>query len=146
MPTTFAPIVGLGTTVQFATVATPTVFTVLNGVTSVSFSGDKVSTEKTTNMLTTSGVDTYIGGTQEPGTCDIKCLYSPGETSQVALEAIRFAGAAVPFEIAYSLSLGGKNFSGIVESATIALPLDKPATIDYKVKLTGPWTIVTTGA
>ncbi|MGA7830674.1 MAG: phage tail tube protein [Terracidiphilus sp.] len=140
------PIVGLGTTVMFATILSPTTFTTLAGVTSVSFSGDKVSTEKTTNMLTTSGVDTYISGTQEPGTCDIKALYMPGDTTQIALETIRLAGAAVPFEIAYPLSLGGKNFAGIVESATISLPLDKPATIDYKVKLTGPWTIVTTGA
>ena len=140
------PIVGLGTTVLFATVASPTIFTTLNGVNSVAFSGDKVSTAKTTTMQSTSGVDTYTAGTQEPGTCDIKCFYLPGDTTQVALEVIRLAGQAVPFEIGYPLSLGGKNFSGIVESATIALPLDKPATIDYKVKLTGAWTIVTTGA
>ena len=145
MPT-YTPIVGLGTIVSYATVAAPTIFTPIVGVTSVAFSGDKVSTEKTTNMSTTSGIDTYISGTQEPGTCDIKCTYEPGEPSQVGLEAVRLAGAAVPFEVAYPLSLGGKNFSGIVESATISLPLDKLATIDYKVKLSGPWTIVTTGA
>jgi hypothetical protein len=139
------PIVGLGTAVSFASVLSPTIFTPLLGVQSVAFSGDKVSTEKTTNMLTTSGVDTYISGTQEPGTLDVKCLYMPGDASQVALEAIRFAGIAVPFEVAYPLSLGGKNGSGIVESATIALPLDKPATIDYKIKLTGAWPISLAG-
>jgi hypothetical protein len=136
------PIVGLGTTVSYATVLSPTTFTVLVGVNSIAFSGDKVSTEKTTNMLTTSGVDTYIAGTQEPGTLDVKCWYEPGDTTQVGLEAIRLVGAAVPFKVTYPLSLGSKSFSGIVESATVSLPLDKPATIDYKIKLSGPWTIV----
>jgi len=135
------PIVGLGTTFEFASVGSPTVFTTLVGVNDVKFSGDKVSTVKTTNMLTASGVDTYISGTQDPGTCDVKCFYEPGDASQVALEAIRLAGVAVNFKALYPLSLGSKSFSGIVESATIALPLDKDASIDYKIKLSGPWTI-----
>ena len=135
-------IVGLGSIAAYATVASPNTFTTINGVSSITFSGDKVSTEKTTNMLTTNGVDTYIGGTQEPGTCDIKAFYMPGDATQVGLESIRANAAPVPFQITYPLSLGHKAFSGIVESATIALPLDKPATIDYKIKLTGPWTIV----
>ena len=44
-----APFVGLGTTFEFASVLSPATFTTLTGVTSVAFSGDKVSTEKTTN-------------------------------------------------------------------------------------------------
>lgn len=135
------PIVGLGTTVEFATVSSPASFTTLVGVSDVKFSGDKVATEKTTNMLTTNGVDTFIGSTQDPGTCDVKCFYEPGDASQVALEAIRLAAVAVPFKVLYPAS-GSKSFSGIVESATIALPLEKAATIDYKIKLSGPWTIV----
>lgn len=132
-----APFVGLGTTFEFATVGAPTVFTALTGVNSIAFSGDKVSTEKTTNMLTTSGVDTYISGTQEPGTCDVKAFYEPGDATQVALEAIRLAGAAVNFKVLYPISLGSVSFSGIVESATRSYPLDKPCMIDYKIKLSG---------
>ena len=135
------PIVGLGTTVEFATVSSPASFTTLVGVSDVKFSGDKVATEKTTNMLTTNGVDTFIGSTQDPGTCDVKCFYEPGDASQVALESIRLAAVAVPFKVLYPAS-GSKSFSGFVESATIALPLEKAATIDYKIKLSGPWTIV----
>jgi hypothetical protein len=137
-----APFVGLGTTVEFASVLSPSVYTTLTGVTSAAHSGDKVSTEKTTNMLTTSGVDTYISGTQEPGSFDFKCFYEPGDASQIALEGIRLAGQAVNFKVVYPLSLGNIAFSGIVESATRAFPLDKPATIDYKVKVSGA--IVTT--
>jgi hypothetical protein len=136
-----APIVGLGTTAEFASVLSPATFTTLTGVQSVAFSGDKVSTEKTTNMLTANGVDTYISGTQEPGTCDIKCQYEPGDASQVALEAIRLAGQAVPFKIVYPLSLGSAAFSGIVESMTKNFPLDKVCTLDVKVKISGPVTI-----
>ena len=131
------PIIGLGYQVEFATVLSPTTFTVLNGVTNVAFSGDKTSTEKTTNFQTTSGVDTYIGGTQEPGSVDIKCLYQPGDLTQCALATIRSAGAAVPFEVVAPLSLGVRTFSGIVESMTVAYPLDKPATLDIKVKISG---------
>ena len=131
------PFVGLGTTVQFATVISPAVFTSLLGVTAVAFSGDKTSTSKTTNMLTTSGVDTYISGTTEPGTLDVKCILSPGDSSLTALEAIRNAGAPVNFEVIYPLSLGSVTFSGIVESVTRAIPLDKEATVDIKIKITG---------
>ena len=134
------PIVGLGTVVGYGNVAN--VYTTLAGVTSVSFSGDKVSTEKTTNMQTANGVDTYIAGTQEPGTLDVKCTYEPGDSSQVGLEAFRLAGTVLSFKVTYPLSLGSKSFSGIVESATITLPLDKLATVDYKVKLSGVWVIV----
>jgi hypothetical protein len=93
-------------------------------------------------MLTASGVDTYISGTQEPGTVDVKCFYMPGDTSQAALAGIRTAGLAVPFEVLYPLSLGSRTFSGIVESLTVAYPLDKPATLDVKIKITGPVTYV----
>lgn len=132
------PFVGLGTVVEFASVLSPAIFTTITDVTSVAFSGDKVSTEKTTNMLTTSGVDTYISGTQEPGSVDIKAFYVPGDSAQIALEAIRLAGAAVNFKIVYPLSLGNAAFNGIVESMTKSYPLDKPAMLDIKVKISGP--------
>jgi hypothetical protein len=132
--------VGLGDSFEFATVASPTVYTVLDGVQSISFSGDKVVMEKTTQMATPSGVDTFISATQDPGTVDVKCLYQPGDASQIALEAIRLAGAAVNFKALYGSS-NSTAFSGIVESMTRAFPLDKPATLDVKIKITGPWTI-----
>jgi len=136
------PIVGLGSQFEFATVLSPTTFTVLAGVNSIAFSGDKTSTEKTTNMLSTNGVDTFIGGTTDMGTCDVKCYYLPGDTTQVALATIRAAGVAVPFEVVLPLSLGTRTFSGIVESMAVAYPLDKPATLDVKIKVTGPLTYV----
>jgi hypothetical protein len=139
MPT---PIVGLGTTFEYASVLSPTIFVTLTGVTGVTFSGDKVSTEKTTNMLTTGGVDTYIAGTIEPGSVDVKCWYEPGDATQVALEAARVAAIAVPFKVIYPLSLGSASFSGIIESMTKAFPLDKNATLDVKIKISGPVTIV----
>jgi hypothetical protein len=132
------PFVGLGTQFEFASVASPSVFTLLNEVESVTFSGDKVSTDKTTNMLSTNGVDTYLGSTKEPGTCDVKCFYTPGDTSQIAIEAIKNAGFAVNFQVIYPLTLGTATFSGIVESVTRALPLSKVATLDIKVKISGP--------
>jgi len=136
------PIIGLGTQFEFATVLSPTTFTTLAGVTSVAFSGDKTSTEKTTTMQTTNGIDTFIGGTTDPGSIDVKCLYQPGDTTQLALATIRAAGVAVPMEVVYPLSLGSRTFSGIVESMTVAYPLDKPATLDVKIKISGPLTYV----
>jgi hypothetical protein len=134
------PFVGLGTVVGFGNVANS--FTTLSGVTGVAFSGDKVSTDKTTNMLSTDGVDTYIPSTYEPGTLDVKCSYQPGDTSQVALEAFRKGNTYLFMQVTYPLGLGHKTANGYCESATIALPLEKLATIDYKFKLSGPCTIV----
>jgi hypothetical protein len=136
------PIVGLGTVVEFATVLSPAIFTSITDVEDVKFSGDKTSISKTTNMLSTNGVDTKLSGTQDPGTCDVKCFYVPGDASQIALEAIRLSGAAVNFKVLYPLSLGSASFSGIVESMTKAFPLDKPATLDVKIAISGPITIV----
>ena len=133
--------VGIGDSFEFATVSSPSTFTVLDGVQSISFSGDKVSTEKTTQMGTPNGVDTFISGTQDPGSVDVKCVYQPGDATQVALEAIRLSGAAVPMKALYGSS-NSTAFTGIVESLTRAFPLDKPATLDVKIKITGPWTIV----
>ncbi len=138
MPTT--PYVGIGDSFEFATVSSPSVFTALDGVQSISFSGDKVATEKTTTMATVDGVDTFIGSTQDPGSVDVKCLFFPGNTSQTALEAIRLAAVAVSMKALYGSS-NTSAFSGIVESMTKAFPLDKPATLDIKVKITGPVTL-----
>ena len=132
--------VGIGDSFQFATVASPSTFTTLDGVQSVTFSGDKVQTEKTTQMGTANGVDTFISSTQDPGSVDVKCLYQPGDATQIALEAIRLAGAAVQMKALYGSS-NTTTFAGIVESMTRAFPLDKPATLDVKIKITGPWTI-----
>ena len=134
------PFVGLGTSFEFASVNSPSVFTLLNEVESVNFTGDKVECSKTTNMLSTNGVDTYIGGTKEPGGCDVKCWYTPGDASQIALEAIRLAGYIVNFQVIYPLALGTATFAGIVESITRTLPLAKPATFDVKIKISGPVT------
>jgi hypothetical protein len=131
MPT---PVVGMGDSFEYATVASPTTFTTLAQVISITFSGDKVSTEKTTVMGGTT--DTYISGTQEPGSVDVKCFFIPADTTQVGLDAIRVAGVPVAMKALYGTS-NTSSFSGIVESFTIALLLDKPATLDVKIKITG---------
>jgi hypothetical protein len=137
MPTPSTPFVGLGTQLQFATVAAPTVFTTLAGVQGVTFSGDKVSTDKTTNMQTPNGIDTYIAGTTEPGTCDVKAQFLRGDASHLALLVIKNGNLAVNFQALYPGG-GFDSFSGIVESYTPAIPLDKLATVDIKIKITGP--------
>lgn len=130
------PIVGIGAQFEYATVASPTVFTALAGVTEVTFSGDKVATEKTTTMATTNGVDTFMGSTQDPGSVDVKAFFIPGDTTQVGLETIRAAGVAVNFKVTYGTS-NSCTFSGIVESITNTIPLEKPAIQSIKVKITG---------
>ena len=135
------PIVGIGATFQFATVSSPLVFTTLAGVDSITFSGDKVATEKTTTMATLNGVDTYIGSTQEPGSCDVKAFWQPGDATQTALEAIRVAGIAVQMKATYG-SANSRTFSGIVESMTVSHSLEKPARIDIKCKLSAGWVLV----
>lgn len=136
MPT---PITGIGAAFQFATVASPTTFVTLAGVDSISLSGDKVATEKTTTMATSNGVDTFIGSTQDPGSLDVKAFFLPGDTTQVALEAIRLAGVAVQMKATYGTS-NSCVFSGIVESLTPSFPLEKPARLDVKIKISGPKT------
>ncbi len=134
------PIIGIGDTFSFATVASPTTYTTLDGVQSIDFTGDKVMTEKTTTMSTANGVDTFISATQDPGTVDVKCLFFPGDASQTALEAIRAAGAPVNMKATYGTA-HTSSFSGIVESMSKNFPLDKPATLDVKIKITGPITL-----
>jgi hypothetical protein len=131
------PIVGISAAFEFATVASPTTFTTLAGVNTITFSGDKVATEKTTTMASEGGVDTFISSTQDPGSADIKGLFLPGDASQVALEAIRLAGQAVPMKATYGTT-NSCTFTGIVESLTPSIPLDKPSTLDIKIKITGP--------
>jgi hypothetical protein len=133
------PINGIGDSFEFATVASPTTYTTLAGVDDVKFSGDKVQTNKTTTMATTNGVDTFNSATQDPGTCEVKGLWYPGDTTQTALEAIRLAGQAVNMKVTYGTS-NSCSFSGIVESFTPAFPLDKNATFDLKIKISGPKT------
>lgn len=140
MSETTAPFVGLGTTVQFGPVgslSTPT--TTLAGVISAAQSGDKVSTDKTTNMQSVNGVDTYIAGTQEPGSYDIKAQYLPADSSQVALNAVRDGKTATSMLLTFP---GGsqRQFMAIVESITPSVTLDKVSMIDVKVKITGPVT------
>ncbi len=134
------PVVGIGDVFEFATVASPTTFTALAGVQSIDFSGDKVAIEKTTTMATVNGVDTFISSTQDAGSVDVKCLLEPGDATQAALEAIRLAGQPVQMKALYRSS-NSTTFSGIVESMTRKFPLEKVATLDVKIKITGPWTI-----
>lgn len=130
------PTTGLGDVLEYATVSSPAVFVTLNGVNSIARSGDKVHMEKTTTMATANGVDTFIASTQDAGTVDVKGLWYPAETSQVGLEAIRLAVQPVNFKILYGSS-NTISFLGIVESFTPSFPLEKPATFDLKIKITG---------
>lgn len=134
------PIVGLGDLFEFATVASPSTYTTLAGVQSIDFTADKVLTEKTTTMSTLDGVDTFISATQDPGTVDVKGLFLPGDASQTSLEAIRLAGVAVNMKVTYGTA-HSSSFSGIVESMSKNFPLDKPASLDVKIKITGPITL-----
>jgi hypothetical protein len=131
------PTTGIGDSFEFASALSPTTFTTLAGVDSFAISGDKVATEKTTTMATVNGVDTFIGSTQDPGTIDVKAFFLPGDTTQVALEAIRLAGAPVAMKGLYGSS-NSVAFTGIVESMTPSFPLEKPARLDIKIKISGP--------
>ena len=131
------PFVGLDSKVVFGAGSPPYD---LQGITGITFSGDKVSMEKTTDMQTPNGTDTFIASTDDPGTCDVKCWNLPGDTSQEALKAAKVAKVAIPFIVSLPGSLGTRSFNGIVESATVALPLEKNSTTDFKVKISGAYT------
>ena len=135
------PFFGFGTAFEFATVLAPTTFTTLQGAEDYKFSGDKVATSKTTNMLSASGVDTFIGGTSDPGSMDVKCQLLPADASQLALDVIRLAGYPVNMKLVSAITGASRAFSGIVESASVDYPLDKVCTISYKFKITGPITV-----
>lgn len=134
-----APITGIGDVFEFASVASPTTYTTLAGVNSVARTGDKVQVEKTTTMATANGVDTFISSTQDPGGVDVKGFWYPADASQTAIEAIRAAGSTVNMKILYGTG-NSASFAGIVESFTPSFPLEKPATFDLKVKISGPVT------
>jgi hypothetical protein len=134
-----APITGIGDSFEFASVASPTTYTVLVGVNSVARTGDKVQMEKVTTMATANGVDTFITSTQDPGGFDVKGFWLPADTTQTALEAIRAAGTFVNMKVLYGSS-NSASFSGAVESLTPSFPLEKPATFDLKIKVSGPVT------
>lgn len=136
------PIVGIGASFQFAnTFSSPFAYTTLVGVDAIDFSGDKVATEKTTTMATPNGVETYIGSVQEPGSVDVKAFWEPGDASQAALELLRVTAQAYGFIANYG-SGHSRAFDGIVESITVSHPLDKPARVSIKIKLTGPWSLL----
>ena len=64
-------IVGIGDSFEFATVGSPMTYTVLDGVQSISFSGDKVATEKTTQIWELPGRG-YVD-LQHSGSGDLRC-------------------------------------------------------------------------
>jgi len=134
------PIVGVGASFQFSLTGSPPTYTTLNGVDTITFSGDKVATEKTTTMASAGGVDTYISSTQDTGSCDVKCFWYPADTTQASLETTRLAGLPIPMKASYGSS-NSRSFSGIIESMSVSHPLDKVARLDIKIKLTGPWTL-----
>ena len=131
------PFVGLDSHVTFGAGSPPYD---LKGITGISFSGDKVAMEKTTDMQTPNGTDTFIASTDDPGTCDIKCWNLPADVSQIALKAAKVAKVEIPFIVSLPGSLGTRTFNGLVESATVGLPLEKNSTIDFKIKITGAYT------
>jgi len=143
-----APVLGLGSILEFASVAQPTQFTTLGGYHDGGFSGNKIATDKTTASNSTNGVETYIGGLEEPGSFDAKCFFLPGDASQIALEAIKVGRTAVNFKYIMknpdgtAITGGTASFLGIVEQMERKFPIDKTATLDVKVKVTGPitWT------
>ena len=140
------PFIGIGSAVEFASVAAPTTYTTLNGVVSANKTGGKVATDKTTNMQSTSGADTYAAGSEEPGTYDVKAQWLPGDTTQVAFEAAKLARAVIPIRIVLpnvpgtSNPMGHVDFQGIVESMDHSLTIDKTSMLDIKIKISGPVT------
>jgi hypothetical protein len=133
------PYVGIGDSLEFASDGSPSTFTVLNGVTSIAVSGDKVATEKTTTMASPNGVDTFIASTQDPGTLDVKGMWYPGDATQMEFEAARLTGASgipIPFKVTYGSS-NSLSCDGIIESFTPSFPLEKVATFDAKIKISG---------
>lgn len=129
--------IGLGTIVEFASVAVPTTFTQLNGCTEASFSGGKVATEKTTNLNSTSGYETYTAGPLEGGSMSAKCQHLPADATQIALFAIMNARLPVNFKVVYP-SGQTRQFSGIVEAFDPATSFEKVSMRDLKIKVTGP--------
>jgi hypothetical protein len=127
------PFVGFGSSVVFGSGSPPS--ETLNGVTAISFSGDKVATEKTTDMTTPNGTDTFIASTDDPGSCDVKCWTLPGDPTQEAIKAAKVAKVPVSFIVSLPGSLGTRSFTGIVETATVSLPLEKNSTFDVKIKM-----------
>jgi hypothetical protein len=104
---------------------------------SFAVSGDKVEMQKTTTMATQNGVDTFIPSTQNPGTVDVKLFFYAVDTTQAQLETYRAAGTLVPFKGTYGSS-NAITFSGYIESLTPGWTLEKTATLDVKIQISGP--------
>jgi len=140
------PVVGLGSTLSFASVAQPTTFTKLDGYHDGGFAGNKINSSKTTTSDSTSGVETYIGNTEEPGSFEAKCFFYPGNTSQVALEALKVSRAIVHWKYIMHdasgavITGGTAAFDGFVEQTERKFPIDKPSELEVKVKVSGPIT------
>src|SRR4029077_12204597 len=119
------PLIGYGLAFDFASVLSPAVFTTLEGVQSVTLGSAKVDQIDVTTVDTPNRTKVFISGLEDPGDVTIAGNYLPGDTSQVALWAIKSAGVAVPMKIVYPASLGTASFTGIVLSLDVSFPLDK---------------------
>lgn len=135
------PLIGYGLAFEFASVLSPTTFTTLEGVQSVTLGSAKVDQIDVTTVDTPNRTKVFLSGLEDPGDVTLTCNYLPGDTSQVALFAIKSAGIAVPMKVVYPNSLGSASFSGLVLSMDISFPLDKECKLTIKAKASGPITI-----
>jgi predicted secreted protein len=132
----FAP---RGTVIQFSTNANPSLgYSVLAEIREINFTGAKFDLADTTNYE--SGVfREWLTTLADSGECSFQGNYIPTDASQQSLLSFFNTGTLVNWEIILPSSGGGNTiyFKAYVVSLEHNLPLDKQATIQGKLKITG---------
>lgn len=132
-----------GSTLGYATVGAPAVFTNIEGVTKIVIAGQKRESDDSTDMDSTSGYRQHLPTIKAGGTVTADINFAPGYPGQGGIGTIFEAGDTVNFKITLPGSRGTRSFAGfIADYGNLNLPVDKKATSTIVIQVTGPYTDV----
>jgi predicted secreted protein len=124
-----------GTVIQFEAPGS-TYFEQLAEIKNINFSGAKYDLADTTNYES-GNFREWLTTLADSGECSFEGNYIPGDPSQSSLLGFFNNGTLVLWQVTLPSNLGQITFKGFVSSLEHNLPLDKEATINVKIKITG---------
>lgn len=130
-----------GSTVGAASIASPAVFTNIEGITKIGVSGQKRETDDITDMDSTSQYRELMGTLKVGGVVTLDVNFAPGYPGQAYAGVLFESGDTVNWKITLPGGRGTRSFAGFVsEYGNLTLPVDKKATSTIGVTITGPYT------
>jgi len=136
---------GVGLALSIGTNSSPITYTTIGETKNVAGPDVKTETADVTNVQSPQGVKEFKPTLTDPGEYSFTVNYVPDDAGQEAVYAALIAKTVLPFQLTLpASSLQGSettpgmwDFNGIVTQCSYDFPLDKEATINIKIKVSG---------